>query len=45
MQDGPLGLTCVNRTFEKIDHAVYEHMWGQSVTITGMLRDYERATG
>lgn len=35
---------CLNRTFAKLEHAVYEHMCGPSeFTITGTLKDYERA--
>ena len=34
---------CMNRAFEKLGHAVYEHMWGPSeFTVTGTLKDYER---
>lgn len=34
---------CLNRTFEKLGHEVYEQMWGPSeFTITGTLKGYER---
>ncbi|MCX5812096.1 MAG: proline iminopeptidase-family hydrolase [Proteobacteria bacterium] len=35
---------CLNRTIEKMGHAVYEYMWGPSeFTMSGTLKDYERA--
>ncbi len=35
---------CLNRTFERMGLPVYQQMWGPSeFTITGMLKDYERA--
>jgi len=34
---------CLNRTFEKIEHGVYEYMQGPSeFTVTGTLMDYDR---
>ncbi|MDD1753813.1 MAG: proline iminopeptidase-family hydrolase [Methanotrichaceae archaeon] len=35
---------CLNRTFEKLGHKVYEYMWGPSeFTIKGTLADYNRS--
>lgn len=35
---------CMNRTIEKMGHAVYEYMWGPSeFTMKGTLKNYERA--
>ncbi|MCK9432590.1 MAG: proline iminopeptidase-family hydrolase [Candidatus Omnitrophica bacterium] len=35
---------CIAKTFEEMGAGVYEYMWGPSeFTITGTLRDYERA--
>lgn len=34
---------CLNRSFEKLNFAVYEYMWGPSeFTVTGALKNYER---
>ena len=33
---------CLNRTFEKMGNAVYNHMWGPSeFTVTGTLKDFD----
>ncbi len=33
---------CLNRSFEKLGHPVYEQMWGPSeFTVTGTLREYD----
>jgi pimeloyl-ACP methyl ester carboxylesterase len=35
---------CLNRTFEKLGHKVYEYMWGPSkFTMNGTLEDYNRS--
>lgn len=35
---------CLNRTFEKLGHGIYEHMWGPSeFTMNGALGDYNRS--
>ncbi len=34
---------CLNRSFQKLNFPMYEHMWGPSeFTVTGALKDYER---
>ncbi len=34
---------CLNATFEKMNSAVYNHMWGPSeFTVTGVLKDFDR---
>ncbi|MDD3592560.1 MAG: proline iminopeptidase-family hydrolase [Sulfurovum sp.] len=34
---------CLNRTFERLNCVIYEHMWGPSeFTATGVLKTYER---
>ncbi len=34
---------CLNRSFEKLNFSIYQHMWGPSeFTVTGVLKNYER---